>query len=439
MVPFYQSWSAAGLRGHARIESPPRSGLEIFTLLLVFLAAALWKSPTLFVDPRFWAEEGTVFYVNFLHSSFFDSIFYVYRGSFQLFTNVIVYAAAQVSWELAPTVTTYAALALHLIVVVQIGLFVKAHDLGRLVGLLLVGSWALLPQTYEVWLTATNAQWVAGVSVLMVFVMPSNWIARHYGGAALWCFVCGLAGVPATLLAPVFVLRAVIERSGPIGIVAAALAATALIQIAILAAVGEQRPYPLDPLTLVLPLFLQSVLAPVISTDGAVRLGSGIVSQSPETAARALIATLTLGLVVMGCATAAGASARRKPDAWLVLLAGICVTAVQNFGAIAPHQNLSGWANPRYFLCGSMCLCLLLGWGTRARPTLLRSFSFGLLCAIVLLGIATAAANPSTDVYIRGPSWHRQINACVPGQMCKVRVWPLWPSLPDWWTLELRK
>ena len=67
-----------------------------------------------------------------------------------------------------------------------------------------------------------------------------------------------------------------------------------------------------NPLKLVLPLFLQSVLAPVISTDGAVLLGSGIVSPSPETAARALIATLTLGLVVMGCAMAAAASARRR-------------------------------------------------------------------------------------------------------------------------------
>jgi len=376
-----------------------------------------------------------VFYARFLHSSFFDSIFYVKSGSLQLLTNAIVYAAAQAPPELGPTVTTYAALALHLVVVVQIALFVRAHGLGNAAGLLLVAAWALLPQTYEVWLNSTNAQWVLGVSALMVFVMPSAWIARHRRGAALWCFVCGLSGVPATLLAPMFVLRGLIERSRSVAIVAAAIAAAAIIQLAVLAAFGESRPYPRDPMTLVVPLFLQSILAPVVSADGADRLARHILSQHSATAATALIATVILGMAVMGIATAAAAAARRKPAAWLVLLALVGVTAVQNFGGISPREHLAGAAGGRYFLCGAMCLCLLLAWGTQARPALLRRLSFGLLCSIVLVGIVTAAASRWTTPHTHGPSWRRQIDACVPGQICSVTVWPGGPA----WTLELRE
>jgi hypothetical protein len=418
-----------------RTESPLKSGLEIFAFPLVFLAIALWKSRPIFAHPRFWAEEGTLFYVRFLHSSFFDSIFYVKSGSVQLLTNAVVYAAAQAPPELAPTVTTYAALALHLIVAMQIALFVRAHGLGRPVGLLLVSAWALLPQTYDVWLSATNAQWVLGVSALMVFVMPTAWIARHWRGAALWCLLCGLSGVPATLLAPMFILRALIERSRPVAIVAAAVAAATIIQLAVLAAVGETRPYPSDPLVLIVPLFLQSVLAPVISADGAEQLARGILSEHPATAATALIATLILGLAVMGVATAAGAAARRKPDPWLVLLAWIGVTAVQNFGGISPRGHLAGAAGARYFLCGSMCLCLLLAWGTQARPASLRRVSFGLLCLMVLVGVVTAAVSQWTIPHTHGPSWRRQIDACVSGQICRVTVWPGGPD----WTLELRR
>jgi len=429
------SRQAEGRYPRDQTESSLKPGLELLAFPLVFLAIALWKSRNLFAHPRFWAEEATVFYARFLHSSFFDSIFYVKSASLQLLTNVIVYAAAQAPPELGPTVTTYAALALHLVVVVQIALFIRAHGLGQATGLLLVGAWALLPQTYEVWLSATNAQWVAGVSALMVFVMPSAWMARHRRGAALWCFVCGLSGVPATLLAPMFILRALIERSRPVALIAAALAATVIVQLAVLAAFGESRPYPRDPMTLTVPLFLQSVLAPVVSADGADRLAMHILSPHPAIAAMSLIATLILGLAVLGVATAAAATARRKPDAWLVLLALVGVTAVQNFGGISPREHLAGAAGARYFLCGAMCLCLLLGWGTQAWPASLRRVSFGLLCWIVLVGIVTAAVSPWTIPHTHGPSWRRQIDACVPGQICSVTVWPGGPA----WALEIRK
>src|SRR6202035_4396234 len=45
-----------------------------------------------------------------------------------------------------------------------------------------------------------------------------------------------------------------------------------------------------------------------------------------------------------------------------------------------PQGHISGWSGGRYFLFGSMCLCVLLAWGTKARQVVLRVASTGLLC-----------------------------------------------------------
>ena len=336
--------------------------------------------------------------------------------------------------SLAPTITTYLALSLHLVVVVQIVLFAFAYDLATPVALLLIGSWALLPQTYEVWLSATNAQWIAGVSPLLLFAMPTEWVERHFKSAAAACLVYAVSGVPSVLLAPLFLLRAGVERSGPIAILGILLGAGASLQLAVLFWVGEQRPFPTNPLVLVLPLFLQSVLAPVLSGDFANEIARWIQKPNAVNSAAAIAGTLAIGLGIMSVATVAASSSGRKVHALSLLLACIFVTEVQNFGAIEPHGHISGWSGGRYFLFGSMCLCLLLAWGTKARQVFLRVASIGFLCSIVLTGVAEAILSPWAKSLTHGPSWRQQIDACPPKIACKITVWP-----GGTWIVEIRK
>ena len=96
---------------------------------------------------------------------------HVHAGSYQLLMNIFVYLTNAVSVAQAPTVTTYLSLLVHVAVVAQIVVFCEAYKLPRHIMLLLVTAWALLPQTYEVWATALNVQWVLGVSVLFIFVI----------------------------------------------------------------------------------------------------------------------------------------------------------------------------------------------------------------------------------------------------------------------------
>jgi hypothetical protein len=401
----------------------------------VFLVIALWKAPGIFRHPRFWAEEGTVFYAGFLGRSFIECIFYIGHGSFQILSNGIVYLAAQVPVAFAPAVTTYLALSLHLVIVAQIVLFARAHGLPRPVALLLVVASALLPQTYEVWLNSINAQWVAGVSALLLFAMPSEWLARHRNGALTGCLIYALSGVPAVLFAPVFLLRAAVERSRLIAALAGVLGTGAALQLAVIAWIGDSRPFTTDPLVLILPVFLQSVLAPLLSGDFAGQIALLIREAAAPDSTVAILDTLAMGIGIMGLATAAACSSGRKTHALLLLLAWILITEVQNFAAVDPSADLAGWLGGRYFLCGSVCLCLLLAWGTTARQTALRAMSISLLCMIVFIGAVEARLSAYAQELTHGPSWRRQLDACQSGQLCKLTVWGR--GAP--WIVEIRK
>jgi hypothetical protein len=427
----------AGLSAARRAKLAQRSALllDVLGACAVFLVIAFWKAPGLFRHPRFWAEEGTVFYAGFLGKSFIECISYTGHGSLQILSNAIVYLAAQAPFAFAPAVTTYLALGLHLLIVAQIVLFARAHVLGRWIGLLLVGTWALLPATYEVWLTSINAQWVAGISVLLLFTMPSDWIERHRRGALACCVVYALSGVPAVVFAPVFLLRATVERSRLLAAMAAILGAGAALQLAVIVGVPDPRPLTTDPLVLILPIFLQTVLAPLLSGDFAGQIALLIREAAPPDSAVAIINALAIGVGIMTLATAAAYSSGRKKHALLLLSAWVLVTEVQNFAAVDPHANVAGWLGGRYFLCGSVCLCLLLAWGTTARQAALRAISISLLCMVVFIGAVEARLSVYAQEMTHGPSWRRQLDACQSGQLCKMTVW----GGGRIWTLEVRK
>ncbi len=402
-----------------------------FFILVVFA-----KSPEILIHPRFWAEEGAVFYINFLHLSFLHSILFVKSGAIQLLTNIIVYLSTEAPVTAAPAVTTYLSFGFQIIVILQLFLFARAYNLTRQAGLLLVAAVSFLPQSFEVWLNSTNLQWIAGLSALLIFAMPACWITRHYRMAATWCFLCGLAGVPATILVPVFVCRAIIERSVPLAVITLALGLSAIVQLAVLKSVGgEPRPYRIDLYVLTVPLLLQSVLSPLLSADVADRIGRLILSPNPRVHVVSSAVSMVGGLGIIGLVMLAASSARRSfVQIWLIMFAWAFVSMIQNFGSISPGpEEFSGWVGGRYFLFGAVCFCLLLAWGTSARYMLGRILSIGLLWAMVVSGIYTISFSQWPSGMLHGPRWRSQIEKCSASQTCRIKIWP------DPWFVEIEK
>ena len=385
----------------------------------LFILIAFFKTPTIFKDPRFWAEEGAFYYKYCFDNSFSACMLYVRMGNYQLFTNFIVYISTKVSVFDAPFITTYLSLLLHIVVVVQILAFAKSYHISRISTMLFVASWALLPQTFEVWMTATNVQWVAGVSMLLIVVMPDGWLEQHWKGIVVWAALCGLSGVPAVIVTPIVFLRAIVNRSPRILSIAAILGSTAVLQGLILLMLGTSplRTYPRNLLSLGVSLLLNTVLSPLFSVDFASTLVQG--------GRTTLLGLIILGGGIMAIVISNARTCTRNCIIIMSLLAWIIVTSIQIFGGLGPNKVMSVFANSRYFLFGVMCLCVMLAWGTNAKPNYRRRASTYLLLSVAITGVTNTFGNQYVRQYfLNGPSWSRQISACPEDNPCHVSIWP---------------
>ncbi len=389
-----------------------------FTLYVgIFIVIAALKTPIIFSDPRFWAEEGTDYYRYCSGRSFGACISYVHAGSYQLFTNFIVYISTKVSVLHAPFVTAYLTLVFHLLVVGQIVLFSRAYRISLGTAILLVAAWALLPQSFEVWMTATNVQWIAGVSMLLIIVMPIHWIEEHWKGIMAWGGLCGLAGMPAVIVTPIVFLRAMMQGSRRMLAVAAMLGSVAALQGIVLMMTGTSgRAYPLNPITVVMPLFFQTVLSPLFSIDFASALGQGD--------GTTLLGVLILGSGIMAVVIAIARIGTPSEIIIFTLVAWVTVTIMQTFGGLEPQKMMSGIYGGRYFLFGSMCLCVMLAWGTKAQTTYLKITATCLLTSITISGVADTLFSPQIGGFLNGPSWGGQIRACPEARPCQISIWP---------------
>jgi hypothetical protein len=393
------------------------------TALAIYVAILFAKAPTLFVDPRFWAEEGTRFFPACQKGGLAACVSYLHLGTYQFLANAAVYLSTKVPLALAPLVTSFLALALQMVVVAQLVMFANAYRVPIMVAVLLVAAWALLPQMFEVGMSATNMQWVAGASVLLIFAMPLEWLTQRWKGAAIWCVICGLSGVPAVLFGPLFFLRALLERSEKVLAIGVMLAACAAVQAALIHSYALPTPlrvYSREPIVLGVPIFLQTIVSPVASIDFADVVGKAIASEQRG----ALFGALGIGLGILALLV----SSARDRIVWLLLLAWAFVTLVQSFGGMEAHYFLSGWVGGRYFLTGALTICLIAALGTVSSA--LRSPSTLILVTICVAGVVDLS---STDVraMLSGPSWSEQVRNCGASGHCTITVWPGSPWVVD--------
>ncbi len=404
----------------------------------VFAVLAFIKCPGLFLDPRFWAEEGSVYFAKLREASFWQALTLTNLGSYQGLENLSVYLATLVPLEFAPTVTTYLAFLLHAAVAFQIATVAAAYGLSRIVGLLLVAAWVLVPQSYEVWLSATNMQWVVGVSMLMVFALPAQQLERQPLLYTAWATVCGLSGIPGVLLAPFFLIRWVDEKSKALLAIGIAGLACGLVQAAVVVTLGSSgRQYVTDPLLLVMPTVLQSILAPLFSAEFAGAIGYAINTHLPH------IDGMLLGCLILaaGVGHLAYSSSQSVAGALTVQVIGLAVlvSLIQTFGALGNARDLlSGYGGARYYLFGSMSLCLLLAWGTKSADALLRKEAFALLVLVTLTGVAVRYTSTTVAVMLAGPSFRQQVRDCDRSAAPACRV-QLWPPTSGRWNLEIKR
>ncbi len=397
-------------------------------LCAIFLAFAIWKSPTIFIDPRFWAEEANPYFAKCLHATAWACLTTLHKnGSFEGIFNLGTYLATLVPLERAPAATTYLTLLLHLAIIVQLAGLARTYQIGPTGAVLLASAFALLPQTFEVWMNANNAQSLTGVSALFLLLMPREKLAEHKYVALAWSVICVASGVPPCILAPLFVLRAFRERSGCLVAIATVFTLGAGIQLLLCLSFGVPRPLSLELKPLVLPIFMQTILAPLLSGDAVGFIARFV--RGPDHAIVA-IAIVIASLPALAAATYAAKTAPRTAGVGDIVAAWALVSFVQSLGSLDATSNISGCAGGRYFFFGAVSFCLLIGIGTAARKRMTRTLATAALAWIVLVGFVASRASGWSNLVRSGPSWSEQVRSCQAGTVCKIMSWPA--AAADW-------
>lgn len=251
---------------------PATSGKYLYGFLIVLFAAALFlRSPLLFMSPRFWAEEGQFYYAQLQNDSIFSVVTLVVNGNYQFLINSIVFVATLVPAQYAAFVTTYLAFAITLILVIFVGIFAVQNSWPRVISATVVLILALLPQGYEIYLSATNLQWVCSATMLMVAVTQFDH-GRVTSRGSISIFVlsiaCGLTGVTSIMLAPFFLIRKWISPSPKHFAIGVILSICALIQLVVIFTHHHpDRALPTSGLILTAPILLQTILSPLIGVE----------------------------------------------------------------------------------------------------------------------------------------------------------------------------
>lgn len=392
----------------------------------LFVLCLAVRTPDLFRHPRFWAEEGALYFRAMRDLPLLGALSFVANGNYQFLTNLFVELSILSPPRQAAVATTYLPLA-----VAAYGAFLMARVLvssGCSAVSVAVACLLFAAQTagYEVFLSATNVQWVCSAVALLLALQDDvgatsapAW--RRYAALA----ACGLTGTPSCILLPLFLALAWLRPTRYRFTLAAVLAAAAALQCGVILAHAGQvhRQFQLTPQTLA-AFVLHTVLAGFLPVDGVESMTAVLRAHGPHWGGSAAQLTL-VGLAGLGILTVL---ARDRLGA--VLAVALAATAVQvglvnAFGQLGKADDLlGGWAGARYFFCPSTCLIVILAAGSSADVRSLRVVA-GLLVFMALGDAALSRIDAGwSGLFMTGPSVSGGVDRCRVAGPCRVPVGP---------------
>lgn len=187
--------------------------ISVVAWLAAVLAIVL-RAPALWSHPRFWAEEGAIYFAAAFNQPWYESLFAPQVGYYSLFANGAALVAARLApLEYAPFVTLGAALAVQALPVALI--LSSRAPLWRswpsaLAGVVIV---IFTPISSELWLNTINSQFYLALCVFLVLLEeePPTSLGR-YRAHRVVLLVAGLTGAVSCFLTPLFAVRYMLYR-----------------------------------------------------------------------------------------------------------------------------------------------------------------------------------------------------------------------------------
>lgn len=199
---------------------------KIFAFLL-YAFLLFNKDLNLFIEPRFWAEEASVYFKDAYFNGF-SAIFSFHQGYYSIVPNVSTYISTFVDLKYAPVITTAVAFVIQLIPAYIIIFFeVKPFEqlsskIMMLVAVLFSGF------TIEVFSQTLASQFHLLIVLFLLLIADLEKMSKKW---LILVIVAGLSGPPANMLAPFFLLKFYLYKRKPDIIIFSFLVFTTAIQL----------------------------------------------------------------------------------------------------------------------------------------------------------------------------------------------------------------
>lgn len=176
--------------------------IDIFILFL--------RKPDTFYNPQFWAEDGTVFFLQ-AHNLGTASIFQPYAGYFHLFPKLVALVAQWFPVQSAPLIY-------NLSFIVSLGIILSYLFSSRIA----LSSWTkfvlgigivIMPLKGEMLMTLTNVQWTLALGILLLLISekPSSNYDRFFDVFLL--ILTGLTDPFVIIFAPLFLIKLFYQKT----------------------------------------------------------------------------------------------------------------------------------------------------------------------------------------------------------------------------------
>ena len=416
---------------------PPTSHLREAAWLVAVAAVGLGivfsRRPDAFLRPQLWAEDGAFWFHDAYDFGPWAPLLWPHAGYFETFPRVVSDMALALPLRLLPAWDNSIAAAVQLLPALMVASRRFSQVVpSRWVRLWLALAYLAVPNSYELNVNLTNAQWHLALAAALAALAPALSKAGKAADTALLA-VSGLTGPFALALAIPAWISALWYRGRWRIFVAAWVSLFAAVQLASL--LTQQR----------------------VAGAGPVKLGA-----SPARAVHILAGQVVAGLLVgqagygwllhqawwptaaygvVGLAVLAGAYCMAKAPVELrlfVLFAG-CILG----GALLSPAGagLPAWVRlaeagygPRYWLIPMLALAACLTWmAGRERVWFARIFAAAAIATMIGTGMRLDWQYPPMP-NLHFPRYAAAFERARPGQVVRIPI-----LLPPYWTMELTK
>jgi hypothetical protein len=290
------------------------------------------------------------------------------------------------------------------------------------IAIVAVLAWSLMAPMVEIMASATNIQWFAAISILVLLIQNTkSWGRRASTLMTLWVAICGISGVPVIIIAPLMMLKAFIKKSKVDAIFSVALIIGGLINALVVFSNSglENRALVFDIKLILLPTIYQVFYSSFLGVDWAANW-SRLHNFS------AIDVLLNTGLFISVLIWLIRGSTN-KISSLLLALAIIYISAIQTFFAIGGEKEHLALLTPayggRYFASGCTAFICMIA--------LLRDKKVALIFLSIIIIHSLPFMYQESLNQSRFPSWSQDIKKCSGN--CTIHIWP-----PNW-TIQITK